>query len=158
VEALRDYRIPPENEDYYISDGESQRSNVRVFPPPLFGRQHTSQNYKSVFLSVHLTWLIRNRSYKPNPTSIETTVVDPTTGEERTRLVNKQRWKGWAPIAVQITDSIPTEGPANARAELANTDPGLLEKIKQVLATRPIWSRIALFSQFEANEIREIAK
>jgi hypothetical protein len=64
VEAIRGYIIPEEKEDYIVpvdpssSDGESHpavetgeqrvqtRSNLRLFPPPLFSRQGISQNYK----------------------------------------------------------------------------------------------------------------
>lgn len=63
VDAIRQYTIPEEKEDYVISssagDGTSvdpslakhsglpaARSNLRLFPPPIFSRQGIPQNYK----------------------------------------------------------------------------------------------------------------
>ena len=69
VEGIRAYRLPPETEDYTIDDPSAmdvdvdpqlvgrtqpeaqhsaQRSNLRLFPPPIFSRQGISQNYKYV--------------------------------------------------------------------------------------------------------------
>jgi len=68
VEAIRSYTIPDEKEDYVVpigtscSDADScldeepgekvMRSNLRLFPPPLFSRQGISQIYKYVFFQV----------------------------------------------------------------------------------------------------------
>jgi general transcription factor 3C polypeptide 5 (transcription factor C subunit 1) len=61
VEAITKYVIPPEKEDYMVPvtiasqslDFDPQlavpvemRSNLRMFPPPLFSRQGISHNYK----------------------------------------------------------------------------------------------------------------
>lgn len=67
VDAIKNYRIPPEKEDYEIpvdatipdvpidpilrlSDGPDalprMKSNLRLFPPPLFSRQLIPQIYK----------------------------------------------------------------------------------------------------------------
>jgi hypothetical protein len=69
VEGIRAYRLPQETEDYTIDDPSAmdvdidpqlvgraqpeaqhstQRSNLRLFPPPIFSRQGISQNYKYV--------------------------------------------------------------------------------------------------------------
>src|ERR1700691_5693918 len=65
VDAIRQYSIPEEKEDYTLpvnpvldpqlvpdsADPQSTpaaRSNLRLFPPPLFSRQGISQNYKYV--------------------------------------------------------------------------------------------------------------
>jgi hypothetical protein len=53
-------------------------------------------------------------SYKANPASIVTTVVNNDTGEEKKRLVNRMRWKGYGPTTIMFADtevltrSIPT--------------------------------------------------
>lgn len=74
VEGVLGYHVPPEEEDYTISETEADpsamdidpqllgknhatdtapraRSNLRLFPPPLFSRQGIPQNYKSVISS-----------------------------------------------------------------------------------------------------------
>lgn len=43
-------------------------------------------------------------SYKANTASVETIVVDDDTGEEKKRLINRMRWKGFGPIAVSYTE------------------------------------------------------
>ncbi len=69
VEGISAYRLPQETEDYTIDDPSAmdvdidpqlvgrtqpeaqhstQRSNLRLFPPPIFSRQGISQNYKYV--------------------------------------------------------------------------------------------------------------
>jgi hypothetical protein len=69
VEGIRAYRLSQEMEDYTIDDPSAmdvdtdpqlvgrtqpeaqhstQRSNLRLFPPPIFSRQGISQNYKYV--------------------------------------------------------------------------------------------------------------
>ena len=44
-------------------------------------------------------------SYKANNMSVVSTVVDEKTGEERTRLIDKQRWKGYGPATVSFSDA-----------------------------------------------------
>ena len=69
VEGIRGYQFPQETEDYTTDDPSamdvdidpqlvgrahpedqhsSQRSNLRLFPPPIFSRQGIPQNYKCV--------------------------------------------------------------------------------------------------------------
>ena len=43
-------------------------------------------------------------SYKANSASVVTTFIDPETGEEKKRLINRMRWKGFGPIAINFTD------------------------------------------------------
>ena len=43
-------------------------------------------------------------SFKPNPASMVATVVNEETGEERKRLINKGRWKGYGPATVTFGD------------------------------------------------------
>lgn len=69
VDAIRQYSIPEEKEDYVVSASNHPpeldpalaeqseqisglRSNLRLFPPPLFSRQNVPQNYKRVLLLV----------------------------------------------------------------------------------------------------------
>ena len=44
-------------------------------------------------------------SFKANPNSRVVTIVDESTGVERKRFVNKDRWKGYGPVTAMYTDS-----------------------------------------------------
>ena len=43
-------------------------------------------------------------SFKADPISTVTTIVDERTGEEKERLINKGRWKGSGPMSVSIAE------------------------------------------------------
>ena len=132
MEGIRAYRFPQETEDYTIDDPSAmdvdidpqlirrtqpeaqhstQRSNLRLFPPPIFSRQGISQNYKYVapgpsntLIDVYTTVVVRYFSFKANPMSTVTTVVDEKTGEEKERLINKGRWKGFGPTSITFSE------------------------------------------------------
>jgi hypothetical protein len=78
VERIREFRFSQEKEDYTIDDLSAmdvdidpelvgraypeaqlskQRSNLRLFPPPIFSRQGIPQNYKCVTLSQLLAFV-----------------------------------------------------------------------------------------------------
>ena len=140
VEGIRGYQFPQETEDYTIDDPSamdvdidphlvgrahpedqhsSQRSNLRLFPPPIFSRQGIPQNYKCVpplrsatLSDTHLLWSCFGLfSFKPNPMSTPTTVVDEKTGEEKERLINKGRWKVYGPTSVSFAEKGVCESP-----------------------------------------------
>lgn len=43
-------------------------------------------------------------SFKANTASVKTTVTDEETGEERKRMINRMRWKGYGPASVMFSD------------------------------------------------------
>ena len=49
--------------------------------------------------------LTGSRSLKANPSSIVSTTVDEMTGEEKKRLVNRFRWKGYGPATIMFSDA-----------------------------------------------------
>jgi len=59
----------------------------------------------------HSLFLLRRQnakfpsSFKANPNSRVVTIVDETTGVEKKRYVNKDRWKGYGPVTAMYTDS-----------------------------------------------------
>jgi hypothetical protein len=72
VDAIRQYSILEEKEDYLVSTSvhppeldpalaeqseqtSESRSNLRLFPPPLFSRQNVPQNYKRVLLLIQFS-------------------------------------------------------------------------------------------------------
>ncbi|KAI0951979.1 hypothetical protein AcV7_007922 [Taiwanofungus camphoratus] len=170
VEGIVNYSISPEKEDYIIPEdssamdidpeltgkedasGPKMKSNLRLFPPPLFGRQGIPQNY----------------NYKANPASVVTTVVDEETGEEKKRLINRMRWKGFGPISINFTDkgvsvalpsyndSVPDKPSPTVEAQRGFADQKLLKRLQDLFQERPIWTRAAIFNQFAPYEVREI--
>ncbi|KAF8450806.1 RNA polymerase III transcription factor IIIC subunit-domain-containing protein [Boletus edulis BED1] len=155
VDAIRQYTIPEEKEDYVISSPTGDdtnidpglmkqpatRSNLRLFPPPIFSRQGIPQNY----------------NFKPNSASMATTVVNEETGEERKRLINKGRWKGYGPATVTFGDLNIPENPIQAVQQARNqVKHELLERVTELVQDRPVWTRAALYNQFSPAEVREI--
>jgi len=59
-------------------------------------------------------------SFKPNPMSTPTTVVDENTGEERERLINKGRWKGYGPTSVSFAEKGVGESSFSSPAEVGH--------------------------------------
>ncbi|THH20126.1 hypothetical protein EW146_g1148 [Bondarzewia mesenterica] len=159
VDTIRQFRIPAEKEDYVIpkdpmamaidpqlTDGATQgssnmKSNLRLFPPPLFSRQSIPQNY----------------NFKSNPMSVVATTVDEETGEEKKRLINKMRWKGFGPASIMFSErDVPKNPPPNCEEIRDQFDQKLLKALEERFQERPIWTRAALLNQFTAAEAREI--
>ncbi|KAK7049690.1 tau 95 subunit of transcription factor TFIIIC [Paramarasmius palmivorus] len=177
VERLRSYKIPPEKEDYLIpsdkdhdvemnidpqliaedqqamqnglNEGErpgqqtltQMKSNLRLIPPPLFSRQTIAQAY----------------NYKSNPASIVSTTIDEATGEERKRLINRMRWKGYGPATITFTDpTVPDRPPKNVEDARDQVNPEIVQKIEAFFVDRPIWTRMSLFNQVSPAVAREV--
>jgi general transcription factor 3C polypeptide 5 (transcription factor C subunit 1) len=87
-------------------DHITTRSNLRLYPPPLFSRQGISQIYKYVSAKARCKSadIIHIISFKANSASIITTTVDEETGEEKKRMINKMRWKGSGPASILFSD------------------------------------------------------
>lgn len=116
------------------------------------------------------------RSYKANPASVLTTVVDEDTGEEKKRLINRMRWKGFGPIAINFSEKgVPDKPSDTIEKQRPQADKKLLKRLEEVrqvhphtrqlhsnysqlFEERPVWTRTALFNQFTGPEVREILK
>ncbi|TDL29471.1 hypothetical protein BD410DRAFT_24170 [Rickenella mellea] len=152
VQAIKNYTIPTEKEDYTTRthtsvgeddhmDGTSERSNLRLPPPPIFSRQGIPQLY----------------NYKANNMSVLTTVVDPETGEERKRLINKSKWRGYGPSTISFAEQgVPTNPPQNVQDAADSANLNVLATLKKLFEERPCWTRAALNNQLNATEIREV--
>ncbi|KAI0034066.1 RNA polymerase III transcription factor IIIC subunit-domain-containing protein [Vararia minispora EC-137] len=160
VDAIREYRIPREKEDYLLpaamnvdidpallyestksQSSNPETSNLRLFPPPLFTRQGVPQNY----------------FFKANPMSVITTAVDEETGEEKKRLINKMRWKGYGPATIMYADAeVPTKPPPHVEEVRDQFDKKLVAALEARFKERPIWTRAALFNQFSTADARTI--
>ncbi|KAI0734983.1 RNA polymerase III transcription factor IIIC subunit-domain-containing protein [Fomitopsis betulina] len=159
VDGIMSYHVSEEKEDYIVpqdpdameidpqltgvdkSTGPKMKSNLRLFTPPLFGRQPIPQNY----------------NYKSNPASVVTTVVDEETGEEKKRLINRMRWKGYGPISISFFDPGVPDKPSTAVEEQRSiADKMILQRLQDLFQERPVWTRAAIFNQFTSFEIREI--
>ncbi|KAJ7499127.1 RNA polymerase III transcription factor IIIC subunit-domain-containing protein [Mycena latifolia] len=169
VEAIRTYVIPPEKADYMVpatassSQGtdidmnldpeltgiplpepdpdQPMRSNLRLFPPPLFSRQTLPQSY----------------NFKPNPASMVSTTVNEETGEEKKRLINKMRWKGYGPLSISFSErQVPDKPAQNVQDARNQVNDVLYNKLQEVFSARPVWTRGALFNQLSALEARDV--
>ena len=99
--------IDPEPSGESSTATMEMKSTMRTFPPPLFSRISIPQQYKWVnflFLPGCESAEIPP-SFKANPNSRVVTVVDETTGVEKKRYVNKDRWKGYGPVTAMYSDS-----------------------------------------------------
>ncbi|KAK0242443.1 RNA polymerase III transcription factor IIIC subunit-domain-containing protein [Armillaria nabsnona] len=180
VEAIRAYRFPEEKADYMVPANPSppsspplpppsltsdtdfemnldpqlldvsnpvpdsnsdMRSNLRLFPPPIFSRQTIPQVY----------------NFKANTASIVSTTIDEETGEEKKRLINRMRWKGYGPATIYFSDTVvPNKPPQNVEAVRAQVDQRILKMLQDFFDDRPVWTRMSLFNQFAPGEAREI--
>ena len=87
-------------------EGSSYVRSLRAFPPPLFSRQGIPQGYKCVVLTFNAKFTLKYfLSFRANTASIITTTTDEETGEERKRMINRMRWKGYGPASVMFSDS-----------------------------------------------------
>ncbi|KAF5363359.1 hypothetical protein D9756_000874 [Leucocoprinus leucothites] len=148
VDAIRQYSIPPEPLGQSLTPPNISpsllpvpQSRLRLFPPPLFSRQAIPQAY----------------NFRANTASVVTTVVDEETGEEKKRLINRMRWKGYGPAAIMFTDTeIPQSPPSAVENERNAVNQTLLAKLTGRFNERPIWTRPSLLNQFSPSEARDI--
>ncbi|KAK0191277.1 RNA polymerase III transcription factor IIIC subunit-domain-containing protein [Armillaria mellea] len=180
VEAIRTYRFPEEKADHMVPanplppssqpvpppsltsdtdfemnldpqllDGSNtapasnsdMQSNLRLFPPPIFSRQTIPQVY----------------NFKANTASIVSTTIDEETGEEKKRLINRMRWKGYGPATISFSDTtVPSNPPQNVEAVRAQVDQRILKMLQDFFDERPVWTRMSLFNQFASGDAREI--
>ncbi|KAH8830172.1 RNA polymerase III transcription factor IIIC subunit-domain-containing protein [Flagelloscypha sp. PMI_526] len=134
--------VPMEPQDSQPAEPEDMMSNLRLFPPPVFSRSVVFQHY----------------GYRANPASIVQTVVDEQTGEEKKRLVNKMRFKGYSAASISFLDvTIPTGPPPSIETERSKVNQDLLSRLQELLEERPAWTRQALLAQFEGKQAREIS-
>ncbi|KAF8164959.1 RNA polymerase III transcription factor IIIC subunit-domain-containing protein [Crassisporium funariophilum] len=116
-------------------------THLRLFPPPLFSRQTIPQGY----------------NFKANTASMISTAVDEETGEERKRLINRMRWKGYGPASITFSDAhVPDEAPKAVQEGRSQINDSTLKKLEALFVDRPIWTRMSLFNQFSAAEARDI--
>lgn len=47
---------------------------------------------------------MHDNSFKANPASMISTTIDEETGEEKKRLINKGRWKGYGPASIMFVE------------------------------------------------------
>ncbi|KAF9468929.1 RNA polymerase III transcription factor IIIC subunit-domain-containing protein [Collybia nuda] len=124
-----------------IKPGTKMKSNLRLFPPPLFSRQTIPQGY----------------NFKLNTASMVSTSVDEETGEEKKRLINRMRWKGYGPASIMFTDTqVPDKPPQAVEEGRTLIDQEILRKLEELFVERPVWTRMSLFNQMTPSETREI--
>lgn len=99
-----DPQFTPGSDNPTNSSAPRMQSNLRMFPPPIFSRQAIPQGYKYAKLSNYTLFFHLRFSYKSNPTSVLSSTVDEETGEEKKRLINRMRWKGYGPTVLTFAD------------------------------------------------------
>ncbi|KAG8953739.1 tau 95 subunit of transcription factor TFIIIC [Tulasnella sp. 424] len=155
VEAIKSFVFPVEEEDYTLPldapltpeamedpTVPKTRSNLRIPHFPVFSRATIPLQY----------------NYKANPFSTVQTIQDPETGEEKQRLINKTRFKGFGTLAIDFHD--PGEVPSGPNDHMNSLIPtvsmDLLRRVREQFDIRPIWARVALLNQFSLTDRREI--
>lgn len=68
------------------------------------GRRYRKDT-SAIFMPASSHLLTLRRSFKANPASIVSTTVDDETGEEKKRMINRMRWKGYGPATIMFSDS-----------------------------------------------------
>lgn len=96
-----------------------------------------------------------------NTASIISTTTDDVTGEERTRLINRMRWKGYGPVSLYYADKevrrriyqsppylivthlrqVPTKPTASVEAQRAQADQKILKRLQEVRNPRSAMDR-----------------
>ena len=62
-----------------------------------------------------------------------TTITDEDTGEEKKRLINRMRWKGLGPIAINFSEKgVPDKPAENIEAQKAQANAKLLARLQEV--------------------------
>lgn len=155
VETIKSFVFPVEKEDYALpldvpltpearSDPTipKTRSNLRIPHFPVFSRATIPLQY----------------NYKPNAFSTVQTIQDPETGEEKQRLINKTRFKGFGTLAIDFHDSgeVPSGPNDHMNSLIPTVSADLLRRVREQFEIRPIWARVALLNQFSLTDRREI--
>ncbi|PWN40557.1 hypothetical protein IE81DRAFT_349108 [Ceraceosorus guamensis] len=148
IDAIRQYRIAPEMEDYDVpveggddamqmGDGPPRvRSNLRMPPPPMFSRLVAPPSYK----------------FRQNPGS----KLKKDENGESSRFLQKSRWRGFAPQQFSLrgpsSSKVPLRCQTHVAAERKRCSPQLIARLEELFQERPLWPRAALLNQLTAKE------
>ncbi|CEH18499.1 RNA polymerase III transcription factor (TF)IIIC subunit [Ceraceosorus bombacis] len=148
IDAIRQYRIAPEMEDYDVpvegaddamqtEDGPLRvRSNLRMPPPPMFSRLVAPPSYK----------------FRQNPGS----KLKTDEHGESSRFVQKSRWRGFAPQQFSLrgpsSTKVPLRCQTHVAAERRRCSPQVIARLEELFQERPLWPRAALLNQLTAKE------
>ncbi|KAF8528978.1 RNA polymerase III transcription factor IIIC subunit-domain-containing protein [Hysterangium stoloniferum] len=158
AQAINDFTFSKEKEDYTVPDprvldpllvhdtadasNNAVRSNLRLFPPPVFSRQGIPQMY----------------NFKQNPMAIVETSANETTGQEKSRYINRFRWKGWSVTSISISEKeVPTQPSKQVEEMRLSANKRLYEALQKLFDERPIWTKLALINQFSHLDARELS-
>ncbi|KAM6504022.1 RNA polymerase III transcription factor (TF)IIIC subunit domain containing protein [Amanita muscaria] len=135
ADALRTHRVTDT-----ISPSQSPEGDLRLFPPPLFSRQIIPQGY----------------NFKANPASVVSATVNEA-GEEKKRMINRMRWKGFGPATIMFSDKlVPEKPPQTVEQGKDKVNQDIFDRLQRLFAERSIWTRMSLLNQFSVVETREI--
>ncbi|GAK64536.1 RNA polymerase iii transcription factor [Moesziomyces antarcticus] len=152
--AFERFRVPVQDEDYQTRDGVSQLGMV---PPAFFSRMDVPFSYgfqqtpyselRSVPATPHLATPAGGRSF-----------AHALAGEPgMQRFVNRVRLNiAPQPFRVGKDSRVPTKPAADVVRIEHRCDASVVARLRELLAERPVWSRVALKSQLDANGVREM--
>ncbi|GAC71905.1 RNA polymerase III transcription factor (TF)IIIC subunit [Moesziomyces antarcticus T-34] len=152
--AFERFRVPPQDEDYQTRDGPSK---LGMLPPAFFSRMDVPFSYgfsqtpyselRSVPATPHLAAPAGGRSF-----------AHALAGEPgMQRFVNRVRLNiAPQPFRVGKDTKVPTKPVADVVRIEHRCDASVVARLRELLAERPVWSRVALKSQLDANGVREM--
>ncbi|KAJ9123966.1 hypothetical protein QFC22_000757 [Naganishia vaughanmartiniae] len=115
------------------------KSTLPTLPPPMFSRQGAPHTFL----------------YQPNPSSKPISYTHPITGEEYQRLINTNRAKTYAVRTIPYNEENVPDSPVDEiKLAAKKLDDGLMQKLRSMLETRPMWTRSALLNQFSTEEVK----
>ena len=141
VKKIMSFEFPPPSEEY------NEGANLNSIPPPIFARNAVTAPY----------------GYQPNQNSIPTTSVDPDTGEEVTRLINKNRFVGGAATSIAFADypmghdQVPQAAPEGCKP-VGKSDVALFDRLQALIRQHPVWRRLALSNQLTGEQAKRLTK
>lgn len=166
VGAMRAHRFARESEEYEVAGPSGARSALGMLPPPLFSRVELpiAYNYRQNPASVLQTQPYSSSTKRTRRTARKgDDSPAPAPADERliTRYVNRARWRNTAPIAAQFAQRAPLPaGPDAALAHMALSarQERLLARLRELMDVRPVWSRLSISNQFDADDARALAQ
>ncbi|ORX39968.1 RNA polymerase III transcription factor IIIC subunit-domain-containing protein [Kockovaella imperatae] len=157
-DAILEYSVPPLDETFVEPVSPSGQDG----DDPMEGSSGTTQLYRSLLdlqalpvfsdRRVPLIW-----NYKNHTQAYVEDYEDKRTGETKQRYVNRARHVAYTiPIIGHNSKNVPKEPVKGLMDKLKKADQRIMEKMRNLLAERPVWLRHVLLRQFSEADRRVI--
>lgn len=167
LEALQNFRIPEQLEDYQIPNPSAGpdaplQSNLHMVPPAYFSRMDVPFHYgfqqtpyselRTISTPAHLAMPSKGASFAH---ALKRTDL---VGGQMQRFVNRVRLSNIAPQPFRVgrDAKVPTKPLADVVRIEHRCEPKVLARLRALLVERPVWSRVALKNQLTDEELREV--